>query len=272
MKTQQHALVLLLFMASPMLSWSQKKNDPAFKAALSEASYTRSLPKAKHNYEVITHTGFSLGYSEYNEQAAWVSYVLLPEECSGEEERSSSFYTDPKVTTGSATNDDYKGSGYDRGHIAPAGDMGYSAITMKESFFYSNMSPQVPSFNRGIWKKLETQVRDWAKNGDTLLVITGPVLSDSLQLEKIGPNEVRIPKSYYKAIIKRTDAGYTAIGFILPNEASSASLSTYVVSWDEIEKQTGLDFLPGIAKKKQKAVESNVKLENWSGLSDSKSE
>lgn len=245
---------------------AQTDADTVLQAACSENGYLRCLPTSDHKYQVIKHTGFSLGYSEFNEQASWVSYVLLPEECNGEEERSSSFYPDKKVLTGSATNEDYKGNGYDRGHLAPAGDMGYSAITMKESFFYSNMSPQAPSFNRGIWKKLESQVRDWSKNGDTLLIITGPILSDSLQLKKIGPNEVRIPKSYYKIIVKRIQTGHTAIGFILPNEASNEDLSAFVVSIDEIERRTGLDFLPNVSSKYQIELESIVIQEYWYGM------
>ena len=260
------SLIIPFFVGSTSAGFAQTKADTSLQAACSESGYMRYLPAAKLNYQVIKHTGFVLGYSEFNEQACWVSYVLLPEECGGDEERSSSFYADPKVSTGSATNDDYKGSGYDRGHLAPAGDMGYSAITMKESFYYSNMSPQAPSFNRGIWKKLESQVRDWSKNGDTLLVIKGPVLSDSMQLEKIGPNEVRIPKSYYKIVVKKTIKGYTAIGFILPNEASKSDLNSFVVTLDEIEKRTGLDFLPNLSKKEQESLESVVKPELWMGL------
>jgi endonuclease G len=260
------SLIVVFFYATTSSVQAQVKADTLLKAACSENGYQRFLPKAKLNYQVIKHTGFALGYSEFNEQASWVSYVLLPAECIGDEERSSSFYVDPKVSTGSATNDDYKGSGYDRGHLAPAGDMGYSAITMKESFYYSNMSPQAPSFNRGIWKKLESQVRDWSKSGDTILVITGPVLSDSVQLEKIGPNKVSIPKFYFKVIVKKTTNGYTAIGFILPNEASKSDLNSFVVTVDEIEQRTGLDFLPNLAKKEQESLESVVKPELWMGL------
>ncbi|MFY7990881.1 MAG: DNA/RNA non-specific endonuclease [Fluviicola sp.] len=256
----------------PVFANSQNSEDTLLFAACSEGTFNRFLPKATHNYQVIQHSGFSLGYSEYNEQATWVSYVLLPEECGGDEERSSSFYPDPKVSTGSATNEDYKGSGYDRGHLAPAGDMGYSAKTMRESFYYSNMSPQNPSFNRGIWKKLEGQVRDWAKNGDTLLIITGPVLSDSLKLDSIGPNGVRIPKAYYKVIVKRTSQGFSGIGFVLPNEASSEALNTFVVTIDAVEKMTGLDFLPQLSKNQQKRVESSVKQTIWPGIAAVKSE
>lgn len=266
MRTVLKSLLILQLAFATLSGYSQVQADSTLIAACSESDYLRFIPKSTINYQVIKHTGFALAYSEYNEQATWVSYVLLPEECGGDEERSSSFYPDPKVSTGSATNEDYKGSGFDRGHLAPAGDMGYSAITMKESFYYSNMSPQEPSFNRGIWKKLESKVRDWSKNGDTLLVITGPVLSDSLKLEKIGPNEVRIPKSYYKVVVKRTAKGYTAIGFILPNEASSSDLKSFIVTIDQIEKRTGLDFLPNVSKKKQKSLESTVKREYWTGL------
>jgi endonuclease G len=90
--------------------------------------------------------------------------------------RKDNFRSDPKVKTGSAALSDYKGSGYDRGHLAPAADFKWSATAMSESFYMSNMSPQVPGFNRGIWKNIESTVRNWAVENDEIYIVTGPVL------------------------------------------------------------------------------------------------
>ncbi|GAH82191.1 unnamed protein product, partial [marine sediment metagenome] len=128
--------------------------------------------------DIIRHTAYTLKYKEKYEQAEWVLYKLTAERVKGSYKRTNDFRPDPMVKTGSATLSDYKGSGYDRGHLAPAGDMKWSTTAMSESFYMSNMSPQNPGFNRGIWKKLEGQVRTWATDNEEIYIVTGPVLSE----------------------------------------------------------------------------------------------
>ena len=157
------------------------------------------IPKTNSKDKIITHTGYSLLYNETHEQANWIAYDLTAEETNKLFERTDKFISDPKVKTGTASDKDYKGSGYDRGHLAPASDMGWSTTAMAESFYYSNMSPQTPSFNRGIWKKLEELVRTCAIENNTIYVVTGPVLTNGLQT--IGPNKVSVPNYYYKVVL-----------------------------------------------------------------------
>ena len=152
------------------------------------------IPMMKGDIPIIRHLGYEFQYSEKHEQAFWVAYELTKKETEKAFERTNEFIPDPSVSTGTATVGDYSKSGYDRGHLAPAADMGWSAQAMKESFYFSNMSPQEPGFNRGIWKKLEEQVRTWAKAYDSIYVVTGPVLKDGLV--QLGPNGVSIPKYY----------------------------------------------------------------------------
>jgi endonuclease G len=111
--------------------------------------------------QIIHHHGYSLSYNEEAEQADWVFYKLTPASISSSIERTNNFREDPFVNEGSAALKDYRKSGYDRGHLAPAGSMKADAENMSESFFMSNMSPQYPSFNRGVWKRLEGEVRYW---------------------------------------------------------------------------------------------------------------
>ncbi len=199
-------------------------------------------PDVRDEKDVISYSGFSLLYDEKHEQARWVAYELTQAETVKGVERSNNFREDPNISTRSASNEDYSKSGYDRGHLAPASDMGWSTTSMEESFYYSNMSPQNPGFNRGIWKKLETQLRNWASDHDAIYVVTGPVLSEGLPT--IGPNRVSVPKYYYKVILDNQEPGLHGIGFILPNEPSKLSLSSFAVSIDSVEKVTGLDFFP----------------------------
>src|SRR5574344_20414 len=145
------------------------------------------MPKVEPDDQIVKHSAYTLSYSEPHEQAEWVAYVLTKSHIQKNVDRTDKFMSDYSVTTGSASDNDYKKSGYDRGHLAPAADMAWDAQAMKESFYYSNMSPQLPGFNRGVWKRLEELVRDWAYQYDTLFVTTGPVLSDNLPV--IGANE-----------------------------------------------------------------------------------
>jgi endonuclease G len=222
------------------------------------------IPKTNPRDKIITHTGYSLLYNEKHEQASWVAYDLTKEETNKLYERTNKFIIDPKVRKGSANDRDYEGSGYDRGHLAPASDMGWSSTTMAESFYYSNMSPQTPSFNRGIWKKLEELVRSWAIENNSVYVITGPVLTDDL--ETIGPNEVSIPNYYYKVILDYSEPNIKGIGFILPNTGSKEPLQTYAVSIDSVEKVTGINFFPLLEDDQEELIENTLCVKCWSWM------
>ena len=211
--------------------------------------------------EVVHHKGFSLRYMEAYEQADWVAYLLTQKRLVKLFERSDNFRADPNIKTGSANDADYKGSGFDRGHLAPAADMSWSFESLSESFFYSNMSPQVPSFNRGVWKRLETQVRDWASLYDSLYVVTGPVLTNGLQT--IGPNRVAIPNYYYKVALRFDGASPQAIAFIVPNASSSADLKTFVVTVDSLERLVGLDLYHQLPDALENIVEAQICLDCW---------
>jgi len=218
------------------------------------------LPTSTSN-QVINHAHYSLSYSEAHEQAEWVYYELTSYEASNAQyKRSNNFRSDAKVKTRSASLADYKGSGYDRGHLAPAGDMAFSGAAMSESFYMSNMSPQHPSFNRGIWKQLESLVRAWAVEKSVLYVATGAILENGLR--SIGPNGVTIPRYYYKALLDydESNGNYTAIAFILPNQKGQKALQDYVVSIDILEIRTGIDFYSQLSDKIENAIEAEYDL------------
>ena len=214
-----------------------------------------------HTGKIIKHKNYILSYSEKYEQAQWVAYELAAKETSGLIKRDDNFRLDPVVKTGSANLNDYKGSGYDRGHLAPAADMGFSAVAMSESFYMSNMSPQRPSFNRGIWKKLETQVRNWAKAYDKIYVVTGAVLKPGLSI--IGENRVAVPEKYYKIIFREKAGRSDMIAFLLANKKSTQSLSSFVVSVDYLEKLTGINFFPQLADGIENKLEAKRDIQNW---------
>lgn len=222
---------------------------------VSEEINTDGLEIPAHTDQRLTrHFAYTLLYNEKHEQAAWVAYQLTKKETVRLYERSNDFNEDPLIFSGSASDIDYKHSGYDRGHLAPAADMGWSATAMRESFYYSNMSPQDPGFNRGIWKRLEEQVRTWAYENEAIYVVTGPVLSENLP--QIGLNDVSIPNYYYKVILDYSNPSIKAIAFLMPNQSSNASLQTYVVTINELEQLTGINFFPALPDKQEEQLEN----------------
>lgn len=176
--------------------------------------------------------------------------------------RTNNFRPDQKVKTGSATLTDYKGSGYDRGHLAPAADMKWSATAMSESFYMSNMSPQRPGFNRGIWKRLEQLVRTWAVEYEEIHVVTGPVLKGSFK--SIGPNQVSVPEYYYKVVLDYKKPELKGIGLILANASSKKPLRNYAVTIDYVESITGINFFVDLPDNIEEEIESNLDLSMWS--------
>ncbi len=217
------------------------------------------IPSTNGN-QIVPHYAYTLQYNETYEQADWVAYVLTREEAeSTTYERTNIFLVDPDISTNSANADDYSGSGYDRGHLAPAGDMRWSETAMAESFYYSNMSPQMPGFNRGKWSSLEDKVRDWASEYGKLYIVTGGILNEGLP--KIGPNDVAVPQYFYKVLLDYDNK--KAIGFLMKNESLSESLGFYATSIDEIETLSGIDFFFRLPDSDENSLENHFDLTLW---------
>lgn len=217
------------------------------------------IPSYGKEDEIVAHFAYTLNYDEEHEQARWVAYMICRERAKGELKRSEDFRPDDDVPTGSAQPYDYKRSGYTRGHLAPAGDMKWNAQAMSECFLLSNMSPQLHDFNDGIWNKIESKVRYWAKKYDTLYVVTGPVLRKGLK--KIGNSGISVPEYFYKVILdpKRGEG----VGFVVPHKDFETSLSRLAVSIDSVERATGIDFYPALPDDIEEQIESRLNTQAW---------
>ena len=220
------------------------------------------IPAVTNPDVVVIHANYTLQYDERYEQADWVAYELTRREVEGRIKRKDDFRPDPSVITGSADLADYRKSGFDRGHLAPAGDMKFSTSAMDDSFYMRNMSPQRPGFNRGIWKELETLVRRWAEENGSLYVVTGPVLNKPYY-PTIGKNKVAVPEYYYKVLLDDAEPVIKGIGFILPNKISNEPVQGFAVSIDQVEKVTGIDFFPKLPDKEENTIESQIDLSLW---------
>jgi endonuclease G, mitochondrial len=212
---------------------------------------------------IVKHTYYTLSYNEKHEQAEWVAYQLTRERLTGEHvKRNDNFRPDPEVSTGSATPNDYRGSGYDRGHLCPAADMAFNEDAMSETFFMSNMSPQDRKLNHGVWRELEESTRDWAKKCKQLYVVTGPVLKNTRGY--IGKqNHVSIPGAYYRVLVDMSKSEPKGIAYIIPNEVRDEPLDHFAKSIDEVEKTTGLDFFPNLKGNMEQNIEASFDINLW---------
>ena len=196
---------------------------------------------------LVRHGGYTLAYNEAWEQADWVAYLLNGSDLDRPwAERKNNFRADADVPTGSAVTDDYRGSGYDRGHLAPFADFAWNEGWADETFLLSNVSPQVRAFNQGIWRELEESVREWVRADRRLYVVTGPV-TDREPLATIGRrNRVAVPAAYFKVLLDLEEPDQKGIGFIIPNARSTDPLTAYAVTIDSVEATLGIDIFPDL--------------------------
>ncbi len=224
-------------------------------------STNEMLPKSTTN-TVVKHNYYTLSYNENYEQAEWVAYELKKEYVKNNDFKRPFFIEDTKVKTGSADWRNYKNSNYDKGHLCPAGDMEFSMLAYNDTFFTSNISPQDKQFNSGIWNRLEQKVRYWAVKYNGVYVVTGGVLNNSLKT--IGKENVAVPQYFYKILMNHTGNKVKMIGFLMPNQPSDEPLYKFVVSVDDLEKCTGIDFFPQLEDRLENRLESNKDYKEWS--------
>ena len=248
-------LFLVAFSSFDLSSYgskNQKKNpDPSFDF----------LPSSTTN-QIIRHDYYTLSYSEKHEQAELVAYELKKNYVKNNDFKRPYFIEDPKVKTGSADWRNYKKSGYDKGHLCPAGDMEFALKAYNDTFFTSNISPQLHDFNGGIWNRLEQKVRYWATKYDGIYVVTGGILHPSLQT--IGKEKVSVPNYFYKILLDYSNGQYRMIAFLVPSKKSDKPLYDFVVSVDTVEKMTGIDFFPKLDDKIENNLEKASNYKAWS--------
>ena len=209
--------------------------------------------------EIIEHMGYTLSYNNDFRVPNWVAYELLESEViTAYRSREDEFTPDPLVKGRQAYDRDYVGSGYDRGHMAPAADMRWSSQTMKECFHLSNVCPQNHNLNSGAWNDLEKQVRYEARYYKSVWVVCGPIFEYN-NPKRIGSNHVAVPDSFFKALLaRREDGSYAAIGFIFPNEACVRNLTHYAMTVDELEDKLGMDLFYNLDEKAQDKAEAEM--------------
>lgn len=221
------------------------------------------LPAPIPNEEIVSHSAYTLSYNNEHEQPNWVVHMVTKDILYGAVSRTNDFRPDPDLKCGSMDSADYWNSGFDRGHLAPSADFRWSLKALSESYYYSNMSPQVADLNRGGWAKLENQGREWSLDCGELFVVTGPILKPNLPKVQQGSFRLSIPEYYYKIFLDYSEPEFKAIAFIMPNKKIDAPIMSYVVSIDDVEKKTGIDFFPALPDTLEDRLEQQSIIAQW---------
>mgnify|MGYP000111215574 CR=1 FL=1 len=234
-------------------------------------------PAGEKSLKILEHQALVVGYDESHKLAQWVFHKLIPDVNFGNVTRSNDFRPDPLLGDQSAVQEDYfvtydrpdgskqyDGFGFDRGHLAPSADFRWSATALSESYFYSNMTPQRPGFNRDSWAAVEDVLRGIVYNEPKeYFVVTGPVLKTGLPVIERGKNKLSIPEYHYKIIVDTSEDKPRGMAFLMPNEECDYPIDYYVVPIDSIEALTGLNFFPGLNPQLEEKIESQSNFSDW---------
>lgn len=229
--------------------------------AAADANIIFGTPHSSKPVIKLKNVGYTVGYSEESRTPLWVSYRLFHVGDQEAPEREDLFAEDDRVTN-PVMADDYKNTGYDRGHLAPRAPIGkrYGKAAQDKTFLMTNMCPQVPGLNQRGWEALEGIISEsWAEAFGELWVIAGPIFDNSASAPcKELPSDVRVPTDCYMVIVDVTDTNEPrALGVIMPNvRIDRQPLRPFVKTVDEIETLTGIDFLPALADDVEDQIEA----------------
>lgn len=210
---------------------------------------------------MVDYTGFRVSFNPAHRQPNYAAWELTGEEAEGQEPRDSRFAPDNDVY-GCPSLDDYRNSGYDRGHMAPAADMKWSRQAMLDCHFLTNICPQNHGLNGGRWNSLEQACRRWAKRDSALVIIAGPILSDRIT-ETIGRGQVSVPKRFFKVILAPYVDSPRAIAFVMPNTPTRDGLESMAMTVDQLEQITGFDFFSALPDSIEHQIESSINFHKW---------
>lgn len=204
---------------------------------------------------------FIVSYNVDSKIANWVSYNLTDNHLDGSVKRTDDFREDLSVPSPRATIDDYRHSGYSRGHLVPAADLRWDRDAMSESFLLTNICPQLPEFNSGVWENLERSIRKLAKKDGFVYIICGPVIEHFAKI--IGENRVVVPQKFFKVLLKKRNGEYNGIGFIMPNQNLSGSFFDFALPIDSVEFVTGYDFFSALPDSVENKIEAKWRMSDW---------
>ena len=240
----------------------EKSAEPA-KNICPSLSYEQIMIPAKltdRPEQILKRTGYTVSYNKDMRLPNWVAWHLTADNAAGKCKRNGiKFEEDTEVPSPRATHADYTRSGFDRGHMCPAGDNKWSETAMKESFLMTNICPQHPNLNRGDWNEMENACRLWAQKYGDLVIVAGPIFYKGNH-KKIGKNKVAVPEAFFKVVLTMEGDKPQAVGFIYKNNEGNRSKDSYINSIDDVERITGIDFFPALPDDIENEVETYTNL------------
>jgi len=229
----------------------------------SDLEIRMELPSPSDNDCVIEYKGFTVSYNEASRIPVWVAYELTADEANGTVGRNGkSFRPDEKVRVVQADNYDYRGSGWSRGHMAPAGDFKWDDEAMWDTFYYTNCCPQDEKLNNGSWNVLENKIRSWARQFGSVFVVTGPIIGQN-QAGIIGAHGVVVPDAFFKGALVYSGDTYHGIAFIMYNNSTPQRILESYLSINDLESIARLDLFPSLDDSIEETVESTVDPVFW---------
>ena len=221
------------------------------------------LPADRPGDRIMAYQGFVSSYNPETLIPDWVAYELTAEETRGEASRvDKEFSMDFNYKGKQAMREDYSGSGWTRGHMAPAGDFMWDDSAMSETFYFMNICPQREELNNNDWQYLERQVRAWARKYGKVWVVSGPIVGDNVY-GTIGRDHVVVPDAFYKAVLVHDGKRYQSIAFVMGNDAERYWLQDCALTIDDLEERTGIDFYPALPDDIEDDAESRYDFSVW---------
>jgi endonuclease G len=211
--------------------------------------------------QIINRKAYTVSYNKETKCPNWVAWHLPANHADGEWARSNDYREDYDVPAPRATNEDYRGSSWSRGHMCPAGDNKWDADAMSETFLLTNMCPQDRNLNSGLWNRVEQDCRRWAQRYHDVYIACGPLYLNR-EHEVIGTNKVVVPEAFYKVVLCLHGTP-KAIGFIVRNNEGTKKKDEYVNTVDEVERITGIDFFPALPDSIEDKVEAYSNINDW---------
>ncbi len=211
--------------------------------------------------QLIEKSSYIVSYNNETKIPNWVAWHLTADHTDGPVRRMSSFYEEESVDIPRATIDDYRGSGWSRGHMCPAGDNKWNETAMYDSFSLVNVCPQNANLNSGLWNSLEIDCRRWAKHYVDIYIVCGPVFLNR-EHETIGVNKVFVPEAFFKVVLCLNGIP-KGLGVIVRNTDGNKKRNLYYNSIDQVERITGYDFFPALPDSIEDKVEAYANIKDW---------
>ena len=237
-----------------------EENDAAFWA---DEEYDLMCPLMQGYIpsQIIERRAYITSYNSDTRNPNWVAWHLTSNHTDGAYGRTNVFYEDEEVPMPRATIDDYRGSGWSRGHMCPAGDNKWDETAMYESFSLINVCPQNASLNSGLWNSIEIDCRRWARQYGDIYIVCGPLFLNQ-EHETIGENRVVVPEAFFKVVLC-LNGKPKGLGFIVRNTDGNRKRDLYYNSIDQVERITGLDFFPALPDDVENEVEAESDINEW---------